>query len=239
MEGMRRLLLFLLAAATIVGVAAFAGVARPQAAHGDVTTPANNNVTVNGHGTVTVVPDEATVSAGVRTDAATAAAALAQNAQIANAVVDALKNAGGKDLQTQQVSLYPQTDEQGRVTGYVAQNTISAKAKIPDAGGLVDAAVGAGANTVDGPTLGISDQDALYRQALKKAVEDARTRAQAIADAGGFALGQVTSVNEQGAATPPIVYDRAAALSAKAAPTPIEPGKQDVAADVTVSFAIR
>jgi uncharacterized protein YggE len=237
---MRRLLLFLLAAATIVGVAAFAGVARPQAAHGDVTTPANdNNVTVNGHGTVTVVPDEATVSAGVRTDAATAAAALAQNAQIANAVVGALKNAGGKDLQTQQVSLYPQTDEQGKVTGYVAQNTISAKAKILDAGGLVDAAVGAGANTVDGPTLSISDQDALYRQALKKAVEDARTRAQAIADAGSFALGQVTSVSEQSTATPPIMYDRAAALSAKAAPTPIEPGKQDVTADVTVSFAIR
>src|SRR5919198_416909 len=238
MEGMRRLLLFLLAAATIVGVAAFAGVAQPQAAHGDVTAPADNKVTVNGHGTVTVVPDEATVSAGVRTDAATAAAALAQNAQIAGAV-GALKNAGGKDLQTQQVSLYPQTDEQGKVTGYVAQNTISAKAKIPDAGGLVDAAVGAGANTVDGPTLSISDQDTLYRQALKKAVEDARTRAEAIAEAGGFALGQVTSVSEQSAATPPIVYDRAAALSAKAAPTPVEPGKQDVTADVTVSFAIR
>jgi len=239
MTGMRRLLLFLLAAGTIVGVAAFAGVAQPRAAHGDVTAPANNTVTVNGHGTVTVVPDEATVSAGVRTDAATAAAALAQNAQLANAVVDALKNAGGKDLQTQQVSLYPQTDEQGKVTGYVAQNTISAKAKIVDAGGLVDAAVGAGANTVDGPTLSVSDQDALYRAALKKAVEDARARAQAIAEAGGFALGQVTNVNEQSAATPPIMYDRAAALAPKAAPTPIEPGKQDVTADVTVSFSIR
>jgi uncharacterized protein YggE len=237
MEGMRRLLLFFLAAATIVGVAAFAGVAQPQAAHGDATTQ-TNTVTTNGHGTVTVVPDEATVSAGVRTDAATAAAALAQNAQIANAVVDALERAGGKDLQTQQVSLYPQTDQQGKVTGFVAQNTISAKAKIADAGGLVDAAVGAGANTVEGPMLGISDQDALYRAALKKAVEDARARAQAIAEAGGFGLGQVTSVTESAAAQP-IMYERAAALSVKAAPTPVEPGKQDVTADVTVSFAIR
>ena len=238
MEGMRRLLLFLLAAATIVGVAAFAGVAQPQAAHGDTTTQPNT-VTTNGHGTVTVVPDEATVSAGVRTDAATAAAALAQNAQTATAIVDALKRAGGKDLQTQQVSLYPQTDDQGKVTGFVAQNTISAKAKIADAGGLVDAAVGAGANTVDGPTLTVSDQDALYRAALKKAVEDARARAQAIAEAGGFGLGQVTTVAEQSAATQPIMFDRAAALSAKAAPTPVEPGTQDVTADVTVSFAIR
>jgi len=237
MESMRRLLLFLLAAATIVGVAAFAGVARPQAAHGDTTTQ-TNSVTTGGHGTVTVVPDQATVSAGVRTDAATAAAALAQNAQIANAVVDALKRAGGRDLQTQQVSLYPQTDDQGKVTGYIAQNTVSAKAKIADAGGLIDAAVGAGANTVDGPMLTVSDQDALYRAALKKAVEDARARAQAIAEAGGFGLGQVTSVTESAAAQP-IVYDRAAALSVKAAPTPVEPGTQDVTADVTVSFAIR
>jgi len=237
MESMRRLLLFLLAAATIVGVAAFAGVAKPQAAHGDTTTQINS-VTTSGHGTVTVVPDQATVSAGVRTDAATAAAALAQNAQIANAVVDALKRAGGRDLQTQQVSLYPQTDDQGKVTGYIAQNTVSAKAKIADAGGLIDAAVGAGANTVDGPTLTVSDQDALYRAALKKAVEDARARAQAIAEAGGCGLGQVTSVTESAAAQP-IVYDRAAALSVKAAPTPVEPGTQDVTADVTVSFAIR
>jgi uncharacterized protein YggE len=234
---MRRLLLFLLAAATIVGVAAFAGVAAPQAAHGDTSTPANT-VTTSGHGTVTVVPDQATVSAGVRTQAETAAAALAQNAQTAQAVVAALKQAGGKDLQTQQVSLYPQTDEQGKVTGYVAQNTISASAKIADAGGLVDAAVNAGANTVDGPSLTVADTSAIYRAALKKAVEDARARAQAIAEAGGFGLGQVTSVTEQGAATPPIMYDAAAARSAKA-PTPVEPGTQDVSADVTVSFAIR
>src|SRR5439155_11669683 len=124
-------------------------------------------------------------------------------------------------------------------TGFVAQNTISAKAKIADAGGLVDAAVGAGANTVDGPTLTVSDQDALYRAALKKAVEDARARAQAIAEAGGFGLGQVTTVAEQSAATQPIMFDRAAALSTKAAPTPVEPGTRDVTADVTVSFAIR
>jgi uncharacterized protein YggE len=237
MKGMRRPILFLLAAATIVGVAAFAGVAQPQAAHGDTTTPANV-VTVGGHGSVTATPDEATVSAGVRTDAATAAAALAQNAQVATAVIDALKHAGGQDLQTQQVSLYPQMDDQGKVTGYVAQNTISAKAKIADAGGLVDAAVGAGANTVDGPSLSVSDQDAIYRAALKKAVADARARAQAIAEAGGFGLGQVTSVTES-SATQPIVYDRAAPMAAKGAATPVEPGTQDVTADVTVSFAIR
>src|SRR6476469_4904587 len=143
---MRRLLILLLAVGGLAAVVAFAGAARPEAAHGDSTQ--TDTVTTIGHGVVTAVPDEATVSAGVRTDAATAAAALEANAKTMNAVVAALKRAGGDDLQTQQVSLFPQNDEQGKVTGYSAQNTVSAKSDVAGAGALVDAAVAAGANTV-------------------------------------------------------------------------------------------
>jgi uncharacterized protein YggE len=233
---MRRLVILFLAVAAVAVAIAFAGVGRPETAHGDSTQ--TDVVTTIGHGVVTVVPDEAAVSAGVRTNAATAAAALSDNARIANAVVAALKRAGGKELQTQQVSLYPQTDEQGNVTGYTAQNTVSAKAKIADAGGLIDAAVAAGANTVDGPTLTVSDTDALYRQALKKALENARAKAQALADAGGFGVGPVSTVVEQGAA-PPVVFQPMAGAAKAADSTPVEPGTQDVTADVTVSFTIR
>jgi hypothetical protein len=155
-----------------------------------------------------------------------------------NAVIAALKNAGGQDLQTQQVSLYPQTDQQGKVTGYVAQNTVSAKAKIAGAGALIDAAAGAGANTVDGPTLSLSDSDALYNNALKKAVENARAKALALGDAGGFGVGPVSTVVEQGAASQPI-FAQASAGAKAADSTPVVPGTQDVTADVTVSFTIR
>ena len=197
---MRRILVLPLAVAVLAAVVAFAGVARPEPAHGDSTQ--TDIVTTNGHGVITAVPDEATVSAGVHTDGTTAAGALAANATSMNAVVAALKAAGGKELQTQQVSLYPSTDQQGKVTGYTAQNTVSAKATIAGAGALIDAAVGAGANTVDGPSLAISDQDALYRDALKKAVQDARAKALALADAGGFGVGPVSTVVEQSAAGP-------------------------------------
>src|SRR5689334_1829631 len=233
---MRRLLLLPAAAVALLAVAALAGVARPEAARGDSTQ--TNTVTTVGHGVVTVVPDEATVSAGIRTDAATASAALAQNARTMNDVIAALKRAGGDELQTQQVSLYPQTDEGGKVTGYVAQNTVSAKASIAGAGALVDAATAAGANTVDGPSLGVSDRDALYRSALKKAVEDARAKALALADAGGFGVGPVTTVVEQGATEQPVFAPLASAAKA-ADSTPVEPGTQDVTADVTVTFTIR
>jgi hypothetical protein len=233
---MRRIVLLPLAVAVLVGIAAFAGVARPESAHGDSTQ--TDTVTTNGHGVITAVPDEAIVAAGVGTDGASAAAALSANAAKMNAVIAALKAASGDQIQTQEVSLYPTTDPQGKVTGYTAQNTVSAKAKIARAGALVDAAVGAGANTVDGPSLTLSDQDALYRDALKKAVSDARAKALALADAGGFGVGPVSTVVEQSAAGQP-VFARPVALAAKDASTPIEPGTADVTADVTVTFTIR
>jgi uncharacterized protein YggE len=227
--------LVLLAAVAAFVVLAVAGVGGPQTARGD--TAAVDSVTVFGHGVITAVPDEATVSAGVRTNATTAAAALAQNATTMNNVIAALKHAGGKQLQTQQVSLYPQTDGTNQVTGYVAQNSISAHAKIDGAGALVDAAVAAGANTVDGPTLDVSGRDALYRDALGKAVGDARAKAVALGEAGGFGVGPVSSVTEGGSAPQPVFAQTA--LAAKSDATPIEPGTQDVTADVTVTFRIR
>jgi uncharacterized protein YggE len=222
-------------AAAVLVVAAFAGIGRPESARGETATP--DTVTTLGHGVITIAPDEATVTSGVHTQAATAKAALDENARLMNAVIAALKAAGGKELQTQQVSLYPQTSPQGEVTAYVADNTVSAKAKIAGAGALIDAAVGAGANTVSGPSLSVSDRDARYRDALGKAVADARLKAEALAKAGGFGVGPVSSVTEQGGGGPTPVFQATAALAKDS--TPIEPGTQDVTADVTVTFRIR
>jgi len=222
-------------AAAVLLVAALAGIGRPEAARGETATP--DTVTTLGHGVITIAPDEATVTSGVHTQAATAKAALDENARLMNAVIAALKAAGGKELQTQQVSLYPQTSPQGEVTAYVADNTVSAKAKIAGAGALIDAAVGAGANTVSGPSLSVSDRDARYRDALGKAVADARLKAEALAKAGGFGVGPVSSVTEQGGGGPTPVFQATAALAKDS--TPIEPGTQDVTADVTVMFRIR
>jgi uncharacterized protein YggE len=235
---MKRFPLALIAAAVaLVAIAALAGVGRPEAARGDTGTVADS-VTTTGHGVVTIVPDEATVTAGVHTQAATAADALAQNSTRMNEVIAALKQHGGKDLQTQQVSLYPRSDEDGTIVGYTADNSVSASSSIAGAGALIDAAVGAGANTVSGPTLSVSDRDARYRDALKKAVTDARDKARALAEAGGFGIGPVSTVVEQSNAPGPIAFE-ALGAAAKDASTPIEPGKQDVTADVTVTFAIR
>jgi uncharacterized protein YggE len=153
------------------------------------------------------------------------------------AAIAVLKAAGGKNLQTQQVSLYPQTSPEGQVTAYVADNSVSAKTKIADAGALIDAAVGAGANTVSGPALSVSDRDARYRDALGKAVADARLKAEALAKASGVGLGPVSSVTEQGGNSPSPIFQAAGAVAKDS--TPIEPGTQDITADVSVTFRIR
>jgi uncharacterized protein YggE len=232
---MKRFPLVLVAVALAFAAAAvLAGAGRPGTAHG--ATGAPGTVTTVGHGVSTLVPDQATITAGVHTQAATAADALARNAKLMNAVIAALKQSGGTDIQTQEVSLYPQTADDGSITGYAADDSVSASAAIADTGALVDAAVGAGANSISGPSLSISDQDAAYRDALQKAFVDARAKAQALAQAGGFGLGSVASVSESSAAAPPPLLP--VATAGKVDSTPIEPGTQDVTADVTVTFRV-
>ena len=104
--------------------------------------------------------------------------------------------------------------------------------KLGDAGDVVDAAVGAGANQVSGPDLLVSDQDAAYRAALKAAVADARSKAEALAGAAGSTLGKITAIVEGGGAMP------LPATGARDVAVPIEPGTQEIQASVSVTFAL-
>ena len=165
------------------------------------------------------------------------AEALSRNASQAREIIAALKKAGvgSSDIQTTQVSLWPQTSSNGtRITGYQASNSVQVTAALGKSGSLVDAAVGAGANNVDGPSLDTADKPALYNQALKQALGEAKQKAQAIASATGLTLGAALKVREGGAPTP-IVYGEA--LSAKGTAVPIEAGTQKIQASVTVTYS--
>jgi uncharacterized protein len=232
----RRFRWILLLAALLLVASAIAGVAQPRVGRA-ADTPSRKTITVTGNGSVTTVPDRASFSFTVQTRATTAKAALAQNASDATALVAALKNAGvaAADLQTGQVSLSTQMNADGTdVIGYIASNTVSAQTTIAKAGGLVDAAVGAGATGVSGPTLSRSDAAALYRDALKSAVASAGEKAKALAAAAGLSLGGVLTIVES--SQTPVVWS--AAKADVAAPTPIEPGTQTIDATVTVTYAL-
>ncbi|HXV95271.1 MAG TPA: SIMPL domain-containing protein [Gaiellaceae bacterium] len=198
-------------------------------------------ITVVGTGTATVAPDTATWSFGVQTSADTAEAALAANSTAMEQVVAALKSAGiaDDDLQTEQVSVYPRTSDDGiSIVGYDASNTVRATIRnLDEAGAIVDAAVAAGANQVYGPSLTVSDTEAQYRVAVEAAFADARTRAEAIAELAGVTLGAPVAIVEGGGGGP-VPYYGGAAMEAAAADVAVEPGTQDVGASLTVTFAI-
>jgi uncharacterized protein len=196
-------------------------------------------ITVTGSGSAKTVPDVSDWSFGVQSDADTAAAALRDASQAANRIVAALRHAGiaKADLRTEQVSLYPRMTNDGTaVIGYSASSSVQATVRhIAKAGSIVDAAVRAGANQVSGPALSVSDSSAQYRAAADAALEDARSRAEAIAAKAGVTLGGPVAIVESGGGGSPVpTYDRAA-LSAD---VQIEPGTQEISATLTVTYAI-
>ena len=221
-----------------LAVAALAGVGQPEQARGQETDGPARSITASGLGSVTTVPDRAHFSFGVQAQSRTASQALeAADAQLTR-VVAAVRSAGvaQADIQTEQISLSPRTSEDGvQIVGYTAVSSVSVRVRNLDrAGPVVDAAVGAGANQVYGPSLTRSDEAAVYRGALKAAYADARAKAQALAEAAGVTLGAMTSTVEGGGSVPmPLAAGRAE--DAKAT---VEPGTQEVQASVSVTFAV-
>jgi uncharacterized protein YggE len=233
---MKRFRWILPLALLLLAASAIAGVAQPHFGRSATPVPPTKTIMVTGNGTVSSVPDRAEVSFSIETRAKTATGALGQNADEASKVIAALKAAGvaAADIQTSQVSLSPQTTQDGlTIVGYSASNSITVRSAIAAAGKLIDTAVAAGATSVSGPSLSLSDQAGLYRDALKKAVADAKLKAQALADSAGLTLGDAQTIAEGSAATP---LPMSGKLEAPAS-TPIEPGTQDVQATVTVTFA--
>jgi uncharacterized protein len=233
---MNRLRTILLLSGVLLVAAAIAGVAQPRLGR-SATPSAGTVITVIGNGSVDATPDRASFNFGVTSQGATAAEALSRNASEARSIVDALKKSGvdPSDIQTTQVSLWPQTSSNGtRIVGYQASNSVQITAGLGRSGALVDAAVHAGANNVDGPTLDTADKSSLYDEALKQALGDARGKAQALADAAGLTLGAALKVNEGGSSVPPVPMYAAAR---DATSVPIEAGTQQIQASVTVSYS--
>jgi uncharacterized protein YggE len=220
----------------LLAATALVGALRPEGAEAVDPAPATDSVSVTGTGVVVAVPDQAQVSAGVESRAQTASAALAANAAAMRKVLDALRDRGGSDVTTQTVSLQTAFDDQGQPNGFVATNVASATTGLDAAGALIDAAVDTGANTIYGPSLERSDAEKLYRDALEKAVADAKGRATVLAEAAGRTLGRVTAMTESGSAELPMLAKDAAAARES---TPIVSGAQETTATVSVTYELK
>jgi uncharacterized protein len=232
---MKRLLL---AATALFALVALAGaVGLPDLAGAQDAAEEADSLTVSGIGSVESTPNEAELSFGVETRRPTAKAAVAANADDMRRVINALRQAGAREIATQWVSVYPVSSAEGAsVEGYSASNSVSAVVDVGDAAALIDAAAEAGANQISGPGMSSSNAEELYRKALANAVAEARERAQVLARAAGRSLGEISAIAE-GPGASPLPYAERAAMDA--ASTPIVPGEQETTATVTVTFELR
>lgn len=231
--------------------AVLAAAALPPAAEaqtqGQVMLAEGTLLTVNADGTSEARPDMAIVNLGVTTEGQTAAAALAENARRMTALTQALRRAGiaERDIQTSNVSVYPQQvygeGQAPRITGYQANNSVTVKVRrIDNTGRVIDAAVGAGGNTVNGVSFTHSDPDAQLDLARRDAIAEARRRAELYASALGLRVNRIVSVSEGGGYAPPmpVPVERFAAQDSAAA-TPVSPGEIETRVSVNVMFELR
>ena len=204
-------------------------------------------ITVSETGKVSRVPDRASVSAGVVTQAKTADAAMSANAAKMKAAFEELRAAGlqEKDIRTSQMSLNPRYNYKNRqsptIDGYEVRNTVSATTDdLEKVGPMLDALVKAGVNNINGVSFSISDPSAAQAQAREKAVKAAKAKAESMAAAAGVSLGKLTliSENNRGRFVPqPVAYARAESLQAAA--TPIAAGEQNLSVTVSLTYEIK
>jgi uncharacterized protein YggE len=211
-------------------------------------------IAVSGIGKVTAAPDLATITTGVVTSAPTAREAVQANTQAMTGVLNRLKGMGieDRDLQTSGFSINPQyqhfRSQEGqparppKIVAYEVRNTLTVRIRDLDAtGAILDAVVSDGANQMNGISFSIDDPTALMQDARKRAVSDARLRAELLAESLGVSLGRIVSVSE-GQVRPPIPQPRMArmdmAMAAEAAPVPVEAGEQSLTATVSITWEI-
>lgn len=201
---------------------------------------------VSAHAEAHRVPDVATISAGVVTQAADANAAMRANAQQMDKVMAAVRAAGiaERDIQTSGINVSPQyryaDNQPPAITGYQASNTVNLKVRdIGRLGKALDALVASGANQVNGPSFEVDQPEAAYDEARRAALATAQARAAMYAKALGLRVRRIVSIGEGGGARPPVPMPvMAMARAEKAADTSVSPGETTLGADLDVVFEL-
>jgi uncharacterized protein YggE len=213
-----------------------------------VTDPTNasGTIVVSGTGRVAVVPDVAELRLGVAVSRPSVVAARAAAAETMTAILDAVTSAGvaRRDVRTTLLSVQPRYDYRDNkaptLVGYDLTNIVEVTARdLAQLGAIVDAALSAGATSLDGLTFRVDDPREAERAARRAAVDEARARAAVLADAAGVEIAGVADIVE---GTPPPAWPlpkAARMMQAADAGTPVEAGSTEIAVTVTVTFRLR
>lgn len=201
-------------------------------------------IAVSGEGRFEAVPDMATVSVGVTSQAKTAADALGQTNAAMSRVLTRLGEAGiaPRDMQTEGLNLSPVWDNRnlsnGRrdIVAFMASNGLRVRVRDLDKlGGILDLIVADGANQFHGLFFGLQEPGPAEDEARRRAVAEAARKAQLYANAAGVGLGPVLSISEARAGPAPMMaLERMAASDG----VPVAAGELTISASVNMVFGI-
>ena len=215
-----------------------------------------NTIKVNSSEKVTVTPDIAEVIYAVRTESKDAAACQQKNTEDVNKVIELLKSLGVAEtsIQTSEYYMYPIYNYSGntqRITGYEATATLTVSdLPIDDLGNILTQSVSTGINNIQSITYQSSKYDEGYQEALKIAVNSAKTKAEALAEAGGCTIGGVMNIVENSNYSEARYTDNALASQMRnkqqlsmenqvADTANIMPGEIDIEVNITVEYQIQ
>jgi uncharacterized protein YggE len=201
------------------------------------------HITVNGEGMTSVAPDLAWINVGVQHRGTTAAEAVALMSEGMAAVMAKLEAEGiaPADIQTGQLSLYPNYDDRSyessaEVTGFTASIAVDVRVRDLDrVGAILDSVVSDGANTFGGIRFDLTDPSGAYDAARRAAVAAGRARAELYAEALGVTLGDLITLSENSFFAAPVF---AAPRLEAADSVPIAPGEVSYSATVVMTYAI-
>ncbi len=203
---------------------------------------------LTGEGKIEVSPDIATISLGVNVEADTASQAMKQQSALMNKVFEALEKAkiADKDMQTGNISLSPRYDYSSskngppKLTGYQATNTLGITVrKLDTLGSVLDSVVSAGGNTINSISFGLEDSSEALNLARKAAIADALAKAELYAEAAGYSVSRIITMNESGNFSPspqPVMMARMKA--SESASTPIAAGEVSYSSTMNVQFEL-
>lgn len=192
------------------------------------------------------VPDVATLSAGVVTQAADGNAAMRQNAEQMAKVLAAIKSAGiaDKDVQTSGINLNPQyryaENQPPTITGYQASNTVNLKVRdVTRLGDVLDALAAQGSNQINGPAFEIDEPEPVYDEARLAALGKARARAETYAKALGMRVRRIVSISEgnRGDFNPRPMMAMSKSMDQMES-TPVAPGETTLSINLDVVFEL-
>lgn len=211
---------------------------------------AEKTLNVTGSGTVYLDADIAYASLGVSYTGADLSVIQQQANETIEAVCKAMEEVGldAKNISTDNINIYPMYDyskNESKLTGYRIDERLSIHTEDIDAlGAYIDAAFAAGANTFDSITFSVKDDSQAKKDALKKAVQDAREKAEVIAEASGEEIDSVITISENAQYS---YYNRdtkaytadIAPMAAEGSATTVRVAQINVSADVQISYRLK